>query len=59
MNSDFSKYKQIIFDFEGTISTIAVDWPTYKQVLHNRFLEKYSVKIDFSHFSRGLNNCWS
>ena len=55
MNSDLNKYKHIIFDFEGTISTIAVDWPAYKQVLHNRFLEKYAVKIDFSHFSRGLN----
>jgi len=55
MNLDLSKYKQIIFDFEGTISTIAVDWSAYKEALHDAVKEKFALDIDFSHFSKGLN----
>lgn len=52
---NLNKYKHIIFDFDGTINTLAVDWSAYKQALHDCVLERFEREIDFSYFSRGVN----
>ena len=50
-----NKYDSIIFDFDGTISKIKVDWVGVREALHNHFLNEHNTNIDFTSYSGGLS----
>ncbi len=55
---DFQRYDLLILDFDGTIGKLDVDWAALRSALHNHFLEKHNMDIDFTSYSGGASTVY-
>jgi HAD superfamily hydrolase (TIGR01549 family) len=52
----FEPYRLVVFDFDGTLCDLPVDWDALKQTLSDHFQERHRVSIDFRRLAEGKSS---
>ena len=54
LSKKFSRYRSIVFDLDGTLINLGVDWDGLKGELNQTFQRRYGMDVSFHPLSAGL-----
>jgi HAD superfamily hydrolase (TIGR01549 family) len=52
----FEPYRLVVFDFDGTLCDLPVDWSALKQTLSDHFQQRHGASIDFRKLAEGKSS---